>query len=148
VELQQASLQWSTTGGVIGNNGMLDGVRYITYTSPAQPGTYLLVVTTASGWPADTASITVTTTPVPVSSVAITPGSANLAVNDTTTLKATLTDATGAMLFGRPITWSSSDGAVAQVLATGFVRGIGPGTATITATSETHSGSAVVTVNQ
>jgi len=47
---------------------------------------------------------------------------------------------------GRAITWSSSDPTVATVLATGFVRAVGAGTATITATSEGHSGTAAVTV--
>lgn len=146
--LAQGQLQWSTTGGSIGNNGMLGGVRYLTYLAPAQPGTYLIVVTTASGWPADTARISVTATPVPVGLVTVTPGSASLAINDTTTLRATLSDGSGSALFGRQVTWSSSDGAVAQVLATGFVRAIGVGTATITATSEDHMGTAVITVTQ
>src|SRR5262249_48202124 len=119
-----------------------------TYTSPAQPGTYLLVITTANGWPADTASISVTTTPVPVATVAVAPGSVGLAVNDTATFHVTLTDGTGAVLAGRPIDWSSRAQGIAQVLVPGFVRGIGPGTATITATSEGHSGTATVTVTQ
>ncbi|HUC42011.1 MAG TPA: Ig-like domain-containing protein [Gemmatimonadales bacterium] len=148
VALAQGSLQWSTTGGTIGNNGMAGGLRYITYLAPAQPGSYLIVVTTATGWPADTARINVTSTPAPVGTVAVTPGSVSLALGDTVTLRATLTDASGAAVFGRPIDWSSSDGAVAQVLVTGFVRAIGPGTATITATSENHTGTAAVTVNQ
>jgi len=50
------------------------------------------------------------------------------------------------VLVGRAITWSSSDPTVATVLATGFVRAVGAGTATITATSEGHSGTAAVTV--
>lgn len=146
--LAQGTLQWSTTGGTISNNGLLDGVRHVTYSSPQQPGTYLFVVSTNTGWPADTARITVTTTPVPVGSVTVTPGSVSLAVPDTTTLRAALADSTGSVIVGRAIEWSSSDLGVADVLSTGFVRAIGPGSATITATSGGRSGTAVVTVTQ
>ena len=139
-------LQWSTTGGTIVNNGKIAGVLHATYTSPAQPGNYLLIVTTVTHTPADTAKIAVTVTPVPVNAVTVTPAAVSLVVGDTTTLSATLTDSTGSALFGRAITWSSSDPSVATVLVTGLVRGITAGTVTITATCEGHSGTAVVTV--
>jgi hypothetical protein len=142
-----ASLQWSTTGGTIISNGILAGVHYITYTSPAQPGSYLLVVTTSTGTPADTAAMTVTATPVSVNGVAVTPGSLKLAAGDTTRLNVTLTDSTGNVILGRAIEWSSSDANVAQVFTTGFVRGMAAGTATITATCEGRTGTAVVTVS-
>ena len=143
-----AALVWSTTGGTIINNGILAGVRYITYTSPAQPGNYLFVVTTPTGTPADTASFTVTTTPVPVNKVAVTPATVSLALGDTTRLYATLTDSTGSTVFGRAITWSSSAPTVAMAFDIGFIRATAVGTATITATSEGYSGTAVVTVHQ
>lgn len=143
-----AVLQWSTTGGSIANGGIFAGVYHITYTSPAQPGNYAFTVTTSTGSPTTTATIAVTSTPPPIGTVAVTPGSANLAVNDTTRFHATLTAEDGGVTFGRPITWSSSDSAVVMVFAEGFVRGTAVGTATITATSEGHSGSAVVTVHQ
>lgn len=141
-----ALLQWSTTGGIITNNFLAGGVRHVTYQSPAQTGDYLFIVTTAHGWPADTARITVTSTAVPVHTVTVTPGTVNLVAGDTTTLRATLADSSGSVLVGRAIEWSSSDGLVAIVLATGAVRAMTAGTATITATSEGHSGTAVVTV--
>ena len=140
------SLQWSTTGGTITNISPVGHILHITYQSPAQPGTYLVIVTTTTGAPADTASVGVTATAVPVGAVAVTPGTKSLAAGDTTTLRATLTDSTGAVVVGRAIEWSSSDQAVAQVLVTGFVRAIGPGTATITARSEDRTGTAVVNV--
>lgn len=141
-----ATLQWSTTGGVITNNYMLDGVRHITYQAPAPVGDYLFIVTTTYGVPADTARIAVRATPVPVNAVTLTPATVTLVAGNTTTLRAVLTDSTGSALFGRPIEWTSTDAGVATVLVTGFVRAIGAGTATITATSEGHSGTAVVTV--
>jgi len=141
-----SSLQWSTTGGTITNNGTIAGIVHMSYTSPAQPGNYLLIVTTVTHTPADTAKIAVTITPVPVSAVTVTPGTVSLVLADTTTLSAALTDSTGSALFGRAITWSSSNPNVATVLVTGFVRAIAAGTTTITATCEGHSGTAVVTV--
>ena len=141
-----ALLQWSTTGGSIVNNGTIGGIVYITYTSPSQPGNYLLIVTTALGTPADTASVTVTATPVPVYTVTVTPGSASLVVGDTTRFGTTLMDSTGSMLYGRPITWSLSDSTVATIAVTGFVQAIAAGTTTVTATCEGRTGTAVVTV--
>ena len=141
-----SSLQWSTTGGTISNNGSVAGLLHVTYTSPAQAGNYLFIVTTVTRTPADTARIAVTTTPVPVSAVTVTPAAVSLVVGDTTSLSATLTDSSGSVLVGRAIDWSSSDASVATVLATGLVRAVAAGTATITATSEGHSGTAVVTV--
>jgi len=140
------SLTWSATGGTIVNNGIIAGVPHLTYTAPAQTGNYQLIVTTVTGTPTATASIAVTATAVPVNAVSVTPASVSLALADTTTLSATLADATGAAIFGRAIDWTSSDAGIATVLATGFVRAIGAGTATITATSEGHSSTAVVTV--
>ncbi|HEV2671400.1 MAG TPA: Ig-like domain-containing protein [Gemmatimonadales bacterium] len=140
------SLTWSTTGGTVINNGIIGGVPHITYTAPSQAGSYQLIVTTVTGTPTATASITVTLTAVPVSAVTVTPGSVSLALADTTTLQAKLADSTGNVIFGRAIDWTTSDAGVATVLATGFVRAIAAGSATITATSEGHSGTAVVTV--
>ena len=146
--LAQGTLQWSTTGGVVSNNGLAGGLRHMTYTAPMQPGTYLLVISTTNGWPADTASMTVTSTPVPVGAVAVSPGSANLVAGDTLMLQATLSDGNGSVIVGRPITWSTSDAGVATVLSTGFVRAMTAGTVTITATSEDHSATATITVTQ
>ena len=139
-------LLWSTTGGFITSNSIEGSVRHVTYQLPAQPGEYLFIVTTTSGWPSDTAHIAVTNEAVPVYAVAVAPGSVSLAPEDTTTLRATLTDSSGNVIVGRAIEWTSSDAGVATVLATGLVRAIAAGTATITATSEGRSGTAVVTV--
>jgi len=143
-----AVLQWSATGGTIANGGIFAGVYHITYTSPAQPGTYQFTVTTTSGAPTATANIGVTATPLPISTVAVTPGNVSLALNDTTRFRVTLTAQDGGVTFGRPITWSSSDSTITMVFAEGFVRATAVGTATITATCEGHSGTAVVTVHQ
>ena len=143
-----AVLQWSATGGTIANGGIFSGVYHITYTSPAQPGTYQFTVTTSTGSPTATANIAVTSTPPPISTVTVTPGNVSLALNDTTRFHATLTADDGGVIFGRAITWSASDSTVVLVFAEGFVRATAVGTTTITATSEGHSGSATLTVHQ
>ena len=140
-------LQWSTTGGVVNSNGIVGNVRKVTYQAPPTPGTYLFIVTTVTGAPADTASFTVTNTVVPVSEITVSPNNVTFVVGDTSRLRATLYDSTGAVLVGRPITWTSSDNGIVTVLSTGQIRGMGTGSATITATQEAHSADAAITVN-
>ena len=140
-------LVWTTTGGVISSNAIIGNVRKITYQAPVTPGTYLLIVTTATGAPADTASFTVTNTIVPASGVAVSPSNVTFVVGDTSRLRATLTDSTGAVLVGRPITWTSSDNGIVTVLATGQIRAMAAGGATITASNESHNATATITVN-
>jgi uncharacterized protein YjdB len=84
--------------------------------------------------------------PAPVARVTVAPGTVSLAVGATRTLTATTTDASGSPLAGRAVSWSSSATSVATVTSAGLVRAVGPGTATITATSEGVSGTASVTV--
>jgi alpha-tubulin suppressor-like RCC1 family protein len=85
---------------------------------------------------------------VPVASLEVTPGDAALFPGHTTQLVATPKDATGQVLTGRPIVWSSSADHIARVDAGGRVTGVAEGTATITATSETKSASSTVTVQR
>jgi Tol biopolymer transport system component len=85
----------------------------------------------------------------PVNSVAVSPSVATLSPTtpgNTQQLTAILTDANGNDLTGRSVTWSSSDQTVAKVDAFGSVTAVGPGNATITATSEGQSGTARINV--
>jgi len=91
-------------------------------------------------------SAVLTVTAVPVASVSVSLAATSVAVGGTTQATAITRDAANTILTGRSITWSSSNSAVALVSATGVVTAIGAGTATITATAETKSGTAVVTV--
>lgn len=91
-------------------------------------------------------SATITVTPVPVASVAVTPTTVSLVVGNTASLAAVTRDASGNRLTGRTVTWSSSAPSIATVAADGTVSAVAPGTATITATSEGKSGTATVTV--
>lgn len=92
------------------------------------------------------ATTQVTVNPAPVGAVAVTPGSASVAVGGTVALAAAVTAADGSALAGRIVTWTSSDIGIAVVSATGVVTGVAPGSVTITATSEGKSGTSAVTV--
>ena len=82
----------------------------------------------------------------PVSAVQLNRGTANLAVGDSVLLVATTKDADGNTLSGRQVSWNSTAGGVATVSAAGWVKAVGGGNATITATSENVSAQAQVAV--
>jgi len=69
-----------------------------------------------------------------------------LNVRDQTSLTASARDASGAVLAGHPITWTSSAATVATVTSAGLVTAVGAGDATITATSDGKSDSRAVRV--
>ena len=91
-------------------------------------------------------SVPVTVNPVPVSSVEVTPSAETVAVGKDIQLSAIPRASNGNELAGREVSWSSSDASIARVDEMGIVRGVAPGEATITATSEGQSGSATITV--
>jgi uncharacterized protein YjdB len=80
------------------------------------------------------------------STVTLTPGNPTVLIGSTVQLLAQITDGSGNILNGRPITFVSDNGAVATVDATGMIRGISVGTAKVTATSEGKIGTATITV--
>ncbi|HXL35366.1 MAG TPA: Ig-like domain-containing protein [Gemmatimonadales bacterium] len=84
--------------------------------------------------------------PAPVASVTVSPTAASVSVGATVQLTATLKDASGNVLTGRSLTWASSTLGMATVSTGGVVTGVAVGAATITATSEGHTGSSAVTV--
>jgi serine/threonine protein kinase/alpha-tubulin suppressor-like RCC1 family protein/uncharacterized protein YjdB len=95
---------------------------------------------------AQSASASVTVAAIPVAKVAISPASLTLAVGKTAPLGVTLQDARGRTLRDRDVQWASNDAGVATVSASGTVSAVTAGKATITATSEGITASAVVTV--
>jgi uncharacterized protein YjdB len=93
--------------------------------------------------------VAVTVAPPTVASVNLTLESARLIVGEATTATAALRDQGGGVVTGRPIIWTTSAPQVAVVRGDGpavSIAAIAPGTATITATSEGRSGSAILTV--
>lgn len=81
-----------------------------------------------------------------VAAVTVTPASRTLLPGDTVSLSARATDAADAQIDGRPVSWLSTNDAVATVSASGAVLAIGPGTVTIRATVDGKFGEASLTV--
>jgi len=119
----------STAGRV---TGVAAGSATITASSEGQNGTTTVTVTAPA--------------PVPVSSVAVTPATPSVQVGATVQLSASTRDASGNVLSGRAISWSSSAPNISTVSSSGLVTAIAAGTATVTATSEGKNGTSTVTV--
>lgn len=104
-------------------------------------------ITATSEGQSGSATLSVTATPPPaVATVTVALASSSLNPGQTTQATATLRDANNNVLTGRTISWSSSNQGVATVSASGLVTAVAAGSAQITATSETKSGSAALTV--
>jgi alpha-tubulin suppressor-like RCC1 family protein len=80
-----------------------------------------------------------------VASVTVSPNPVSLPAGTTVQLSATPEDEHGNLLTGRGLTWSSSDTTVAGV-SSGLVIGFSAGLATISATAEGRTGTALITV--
>jgi chitinase len=86
------------------------------------------------------------TGPPTVAAVNVALAAGSLVVGQTSQATAALTDASGNVLSGRVVTWTSSVTAVATIAGDGTVLAVAPGTSVITATSEGKTGSATITV--
>jgi len=81
-----------------------------------------------------------------VASVTLVPGSAAFPTGGFVQFDVILRDASGNKLSGWPVTWSSSNTAVATVGGSGMVTGLTNGASTITATSDGKTATASITV--
>lgn len=133
----QRPISWSSSNAAVAsvNNGVVRAVA---------PGTATITATAES----QSATARIAVKQVPVASVQVTPASAELLIGGSVALTARTLDAKGNVLVGRPITWSSSNPAVATVDASGIVNALAVGAASVTATSERQSGSASIQVVQ
>lgn len=84
----------------------------------------------------------------PVASVSLSETAAILIPTQSVTLTASPRSATGALLAGRPVTWTTGSAGVATVSATGVVTATGVGTTQVTATSGGKSASATIEVRE
>ncbi len=100
-------------------------------------------VTATSGSFSATSNITVISTAV--TSVVVSPSSAQLQIGGKQQLNAVVTS-NGSVVQNAAISWSSSNPAVITVSSSGLATGVSAGNATITATSSGTSGSASLTV--
>ena len=134
-----ASFTWTTSApsvATVSSNGLVTGVGAgsvnITAASSGITGTKSFTITAPS--PAAVANVTVALIPNSVST-----GATSQAI-------VTLKDASGNVLTGRQVTFSSSSSSVATVTSSGLVTAVAAGTAMIMATSEGISSSASLTV--
>src|SRR6266571_5398725 len=81
-----------------------------------------------------------------IASVTVSPPARTVVASGTAQLRAVLIDASGSRRVGPTVTWTSDASAVATVDASGLVVGSAPGSATITATAESQSGTAAISV--
>lgn len=128
------TVAWSSSDATIATvaNGVVTAVK---------PGG--VTISASSG--SVTGSTTVAVLPA-VAQVAVTPSPAEVVVGGTVKLTANLTDASGAPITGRTVTWSSSSDAAASVAADGTVTGKVVGAVLITASVEGKTGTTTVNV--
>src|SRR3989441_622327 len=141
-----STVSWDVTGGTITDMGASGGRHYGQYHG-GTCGSFKVAATSHPDRTSDTATVTVAGCVAPVAAVTVSPAAPTVQVGQTAQLTATPRDASGNPLTGRVITWQSSNGAVAMVNGSGLVTAGAVGSATITATSEGQSGTAVVTVS-
>ena len=130
------TISWSSSTSnvaTISENGTITalavGTTTITATSEGKTGSALLTVN-----------------PPPVASVVVQLAPSTISTGQTANATAVLRDASGNVLTGRAVEWSTNTSGVASVGANGVVTAIAPGSATITATSEGKFGSATINV--
>jgi uncharacterized protein YjdB len=130
------SVTWASDNEAVAKVSLNDGV--VTALAPGKA-----IVTATSEGKADAATVTVAL--APVASVVVSPPNNAIAIGQTTTLSASVTDIRGVPVV-RPVEWGSSNNSVAVVSLNGVVTGMSAGSVTITATSEGIKGTASVTV--
>jgi uncharacterized protein YjdB len=126
----------------VSNNPVAATVSAGGVVTAAAPGTATITATSEG----KSGSSTITVTQVPVGIVVVQPASANIGPGTTAQLTAITEDSAGGVLSGRPVSWGSSNPAVATVSSSGLVTAVAVGTATITASSEGKSGASAITV--
>jgi hypothetical protein len=136
-----APVQWSssdTTIATVSGSGLVRGIV---------AGNVMIIATnrTVTG----SAPLTVTAadpTIAPVASVAVALAASTLNPGQTTQAAATTRDASGNVLTGRAIAWTTNNASIATVSSAGLVTAVANGNALIVATSEGKSGNAPLTV--
>jgi len=101
-------------------------------------------ISAASEGVVGTASVTVSN--VPVATVQVTPSNPSLQVGATLDMTATMRDANGNILSGRPVTWATGNSSIATVDNAGVVTAVATGSTNVNATSEGQTGSTTITV--
>ena len=128
------TVAYVSSGGAV--TGVANGAAVITVTADGRKSTTVPVTVGAGP----------TNPTVSVASVAVTLNAPALTVGQTTQGNAVTKDASGNVLTGRTIVWTTSDPAVASVDGAGKITALKAGAVTVTATSEGKTGSAPLSV--
>ncbi|HET9708229.1 MAG TPA: Ig-like domain-containing protein [Gemmatimonadales bacterium] len=129
------TVTWAATGGTITSSGL--------FTAGSGTGDYTVSAQAASHHGNGHVKVKAGS----VASVTVTPSSDTGNVGDAAQFTATLQDSNGNLITGSSVTWTSTNTAVVTVSATGYTTAVGPGAASIVATSQGKSGRAQITVN-
>ena len=138
------TVDWSVTSGGITDTSTNGGRHVGRYKAASDTGRIKVIARGHPGAATDTAIVSVTL--APVAQVSVSPTAASVLVGRSVQFTATTLDSLHNALSGRAVTWSSSNATVASITSGGLVTAAAMGTATLTATSEGQSGSAVLTV--
>jgi uncharacterized protein YjdB len=143
--LSDRAVSWSSSNNAaatVSGTGLVTGVAAgsatVTATSEGKSGSSTVAVTDPPPPPP----------PPAVASVTVAPTSATVERGSTVQLTATVRDASGNVLTGRAVSWTSSNTSAATVSGSGLVTGVAAGSATVSATSEGKSGSSNVTITE
>jgi len=120
------------------------GEAQVTWTLGETAGRQEIVASTDG---ASSLVFTATANPGPVARVAVSPGSSTLDVGGTVRLNAEAWDEYGNRISNPDMNWSTSASGIATVGTGGLVTAVSPGSATIRGTSNGHSDTHSVTVN-
>ena len=138
------NLSWSSSDANIASvsaNGLVTGVAagQVNVSANAEGRKTVVPVTV-------TAASSSNVVMAPVASIVVTLNAPTVIAGQSTQANAALKDASGAVLTGRTIAWTTSDATIATVSATGLVTTLRGGLVTITAASGDKSGSAALSV--
>lgn len=135
------SVTWSTNtaaAATVSTSGLVTGV-----------GAGSATITATSAGEFGTSTVTVNAVPPPapvVTTVTVAPASASVPLGTTTLLQATVRDQNGSVMSAQPVTWSTDNPLAATVGSSGSVTGVAAGSATITATSSSKTGTSNIMV--
>lgn len=133
------TISWQSENGAVATVSSGGVVTGVTAGGP-------VTITASAGGKSGTAEITVTA--IPVASVTVSTPRTTVPQGTTLQLALELKSASGAVLTGRQVAWSTSAPGIATVSGTGLVSAVTQGPVTITATSEGKSGSVQLTVTR
>ena len=131
----EATFSWSSSDSAVAT---VDTARLVTAVGPGRA----VIAATSDG---ETGSMELRVLP-PIDSIFVSPAADTIAAGDTLRLVAEAFDANGRPVAGATFAWSSSDASVVRVDRSGLVRGVGDGTAAVSAAFGTARGVSNITV--